>query len=327
MRKTLIFIGLFLSFGFASHALAQGFVSLAPIPGLTDTSATSVINSATLASFFNNLYKYLIGLAATLAVIQIIWAGIEIAMNKDNASKLLDEKGKIYNAIFGLVLVLSPALIFSIINPSILNLSLDLPPIKPMASSSTNVAGGATQATTDTVSGCMVSGTSGILQIAKCPTADSGQKQTDLCAQSGGEISIISQNTLTDGTIASSVLMCAWSNQYVFIDTSNQGTIGWFVSAFNAINNVQPLAVASDNQNNAASAIQFASTCSQSGLSTCISDPTFSSPSECTPTPKTPLPGLARKCGALSLTCRDYNSVRTLASSLCSTNPSWTPFQ
>ncbi|MDD2657182.1 MAG: pilin [Candidatus Pacebacteria bacterium] len=113
---------------FASHAFAEGFVALAPIPDLTDTSALSVANSTNLASFFNNLYKYLIGLAAVLAVIEIIWGGLEIS-TKDSVSKQSDGKERITQAIFGLVLVLSPVIVFSIINPSILNLSLNLEPL------------------------------------------------------------------------------------------------------------------------------------------------------------------------------------------------------
>ncbi|MDP2655230.1 MAG: hypothetical protein Q8P17_01580 [bacterium] len=112
-------------------ALAQGFVPLAPIPGLTDTQYAP--NG--LAAFFNNLYKFAIGIAAALAVIQIIWAGLEIAIfQKDSVSAITDNKGKIYNAIFGLVLVLSPVLVFSIINPSILNLSLNLPALDTRSS-------------------------------------------------------------------------------------------------------------------------------------------------------------------------------------------------
>ena len=129
MKKILAF-GFLAFLGFAPHVFAQGFTALAPIPGLTDTSATSVIQSAGLASFFNNLYKYLIGLAATLAVIEIIWAGLDISFfHKDAVGAIVEDKGRIYNAIFGLILVLSPVLVFSIINPSILNLSLNLPPI------------------------------------------------------------------------------------------------------------------------------------------------------------------------------------------------------
>ena len=118
-----------LFFAFAPYAFAQGFVPLAPIPGLTDVPPTS----GGLATFFNNLYKYMIGLAAALAVIMITWAGLKIAMNRDNVSTIMDSKGTIYNAVFGLVLVLSPYLVFSIINPSILNLSFNLPKLDTSA--------------------------------------------------------------------------------------------------------------------------------------------------------------------------------------------------
>jgi hypothetical protein len=123
MKKILFMVIIFLSLGLASHVFAQGFVPLAPIPGLTQ----GVTADATgLANFFNNLYKYCIGLAAVLAIIEIIWGGLEIS-TQDSVSKKSDGKERITQAIFGLVLVLSPVLVFSIINPSILNLSLNLP--------------------------------------------------------------------------------------------------------------------------------------------------------------------------------------------------------
>jgi hypothetical protein len=88
-----------------------------------------------IVNFFNNLYKYLVGLAAILAVIEIIWGGLEYS-TQDSVSKQSDGKERIYGAIMGLILVLSPVLVFSIINPSILNLSLNLPEIKPVAEGS-----------------------------------------------------------------------------------------------------------------------------------------------------------------------------------------------
>jgi len=105
--------------------LAQEFVPLAEIPGLTDPVTA---NAPGFAIFFNNLYKYLIGLSAVLAVIMIIWGGLEYS-TQDSISKKSDGKERIYAAIFGLVLVLSPVLVFSIINPAILNLSLNLEPV------------------------------------------------------------------------------------------------------------------------------------------------------------------------------------------------------
>lgn len=131
----------------APHALADGFTPLVTngIPGLTDpTTAGSVINSASLAIFFNNLYKYLIGIAAALAIVEIIWSGIKIATNQDNVSTMLDYRGRIMQAIFGLVLVLAPVLVFSVINPSILDLSLNLPALNKLDTT----GGGATTTAT-----------------------------------------------------------------------------------------------------------------------------------------------------------------------------------
>jgi len=145
---------------------SSGFVPLAPIPGLTQ-GATA--DTAGLANFLNNLYKYLIGLAAALAVIMITWEGLRIATNQDNVSVITDSKGKIYNAIFGLILVLSPYLVFSIINPQILNLSLNLPPLDTKTSSF--VGGGTTNAiptTVDSATGCTVATKGGYLSTATC---------------------------------------------------------------------------------------------------------------------------------------------------------------
>ncbi len=103
------------------------FVPLAPIPGLTaNQSGTPFSTLPALPSFLNNLYKYAIGLAAAIAVVYIIWGGIEMSV-QESVSQKLEGKNRIYNALFGLGLMLLPALVFGIINPSILNLSLNIP--------------------------------------------------------------------------------------------------------------------------------------------------------------------------------------------------------
>ncbi len=171
MKKILFIAGSFLLFGIAPHVLAEEFVALAPIPGLTDPSS-AIANSESLANFFNNLYKYLIGLAAALAVIEIIWGGLEIAVNKENVSKLTDAKGRIVQAIFGLVLVLSPVLVFSIINPSILNLSLNLRPLdtapgQTLTTGSTSNNGSQTSVTAPSA-GCTTGSSGPYLERAVC---------------------------------------------------------------------------------------------------------------------------------------------------------------
>lgn len=117
----------FLFIGFAPHVFAAtgDFIPLAGIPGLTK----DVSIDAGFAGFFNNLYKFLVGFATILAVIEIIWGGLEIS-TKDSVSKKTDGKNRIYQAIFGLILVLSPVLVFSIINPKILDLNLNMKELK-----------------------------------------------------------------------------------------------------------------------------------------------------------------------------------------------------
>lgn len=143
MKKTILLSILFALFAFVPHAFATqtGFVPLAPIPGLTDSdtangvinngsAANGVINTNSFALFFNNLYKFLVGLAIALAIIEIIWGGLEYSTTDSIGNKEAGKK-RIRNAILGLVLILSPVLVFSIINRNILNLSVTLTPIVP----------------------------------------------------------------------------------------------------------------------------------------------------------------------------------------------------
>ncbi len=109
-----------------AHAQGANFVPLAPIPGLTDSgTASQVLSSGSFAAFFNNLYKFLVGLAAALAVIEIVIGGLEWSTAGDNTSKVSKGRERITQAVLGLVLVLSPVLVFSIINPTILNLNVN----------------------------------------------------------------------------------------------------------------------------------------------------------------------------------------------------------
>jgi hypothetical protein len=126
MRKwCLITVGVF--FLSAPLALAAGeFVPLAPISGLNEgVSATHTGISA----FLDNLYTFCIGIAVVLAIIMIIWGGFEYALSEAISSKSAG-KQKMVGAVFGLVLVLSPYVVFSIINPSILSLDVNMPALK-----------------------------------------------------------------------------------------------------------------------------------------------------------------------------------------------------
>jgi hypothetical protein len=323
MKKTILVAVVILFFGLAPIAFAEGFVALAPIPGLTKDIAA---NTQGLATFFNNLYRFAIGMAAVLAVIQIIWGGIEIAVNKDNVSKIIDSKGRILQAILGLVLVLSPVLVFSIINPSILNLSINLRELQTTTGSPSQPTGTGTVAATDTSSGCVVNGISGILQIAVCPSDAAARTWGQGCNNALDVLSPITQTSSANPTtgIASvkNVIACTTRQlSYIFINTDR---------TFRAINSIQPLVHTSARPNNAANAISFANICQSAGLGwkTCISDvPSTVSARrvDCQLTRSDPSYGTTWKCYEENLSCENRNIV--FNNQICADGPEWAPFR
>ena len=324
-KKTILIASALLFFGFAPHVLADGFVALAPIPGLTQGITA---NTAGLAQFFNNLYRFAIGMAAVLAIIQIIWGGIEIAVNKDNVSKIIDSKGRILQAILGLVLVLSPVLVFSIINPSILNLSINLRELDTRTAfqagtNGTGTGGVGTSVATDPSSLCNVNGISGILQIAVCPSSEAARTWGQSCTSDN--LSRITELTTTNSAngIATnrSVITCTGRQNYRFIDPG-----GTYTSWSTAVNRLRPLSSTTNRPNNGSDAINFANICSSAGIGwqTCISNSpaaTFAVPCQLT--------GVAAqttwRCYDEVVSC--INQTNLTSRGLCSDNPGWTAFQ
>ncbi len=94
------------------------FVPLTSIPVLHNFTATT-----SLPALLSYIYKICIGLAATLAVLQIMRAGV-LYMGGDSITEKKEARALISTSIVGLILVLSPYIVFSIINPSILNLDI-----------------------------------------------------------------------------------------------------------------------------------------------------------------------------------------------------------
>lgn len=128
MKKALIVLILLVAaampfIGYAQEAAeptcTKGFCTLTQIDSIKFAS-----NATELPVFLNSLYKICIGLAAALAVLQIIRAGVTWSTAGDSHEKISEAKGLITMSIAGLVLVLSPVIVFSIINPEILSLKI-----------------------------------------------------------------------------------------------------------------------------------------------------------------------------------------------------------
>jgi hypothetical protein len=103
----------------SSTAGNTAFVSLTQFPQIQALS-----ESSNFATFINTFYKILIGVGSALAVIMIMIAGVQFMTSRGSVTSNEKAKSRIQNAIFGLILLLSPVIVFTIINPSILKLNL-----------------------------------------------------------------------------------------------------------------------------------------------------------------------------------------------------------
>ena len=76
-----------------------------------------------LGTFLAQAFQFGLALAAALAVVMIVWGGVEIMLS-ESMFKKEDGKKKIWDAIWGLGLALVSWLILYTINPDILNFKL-----------------------------------------------------------------------------------------------------------------------------------------------------------------------------------------------------------
>ncbi len=129
-RSSFIFIGfLVVLIGIPSIALAStptAFVPLTDIPVFSDAA-----KAGSLPNFFNALYKITIGIAVVLTVLQLVRGGVMYTMGDSGFAKIEEAKHIITTALLGLLLVLSPYIVFTVINPNILNLNIDAGGLTP----------------------------------------------------------------------------------------------------------------------------------------------------------------------------------------------------
>ncbi len=111
------------SFVFAAEA--PSFTALTSIPGVQEAA-----NSQSLAILLNNLYRLCIGAAAVIAVLKIVQGGV-IYMLGDSITEKKDAKHHITMAVLGLLFLLTPYLVFSVIDPRILRLDVDVSGLTP----------------------------------------------------------------------------------------------------------------------------------------------------------------------------------------------------
>lgn len=76
-----------------------------------------------LGVFLAQAFQFGLAIAAALAVIMIVWGGVEVMLS-ESLFKKEDGKKKVWDAVWGLLLALVSWLILYTINPDILNFKL-----------------------------------------------------------------------------------------------------------------------------------------------------------------------------------------------------------
>lgn len=180
----------------AAHAQSSDFVPLTSLPGLKD-----FVGATSLPNLLSSIYKICIGLAATLAVLQIMLAGVEY-MGGDSVTEKKAARERIGLAIGGLILVLSPTIVFSIINPHILDLDIsnDVGQLAPGTSSTGSAS--AAPASSDSLTSTPSGAPSCAAPIANGATVASANDQACCNAQQGCHVQISFTNALNAPTCA-----------------------------------------------------------------------------------------------------------------------------
>ncbi|MFH0853892.1 MAG: pilin [bacterium] len=110
-------------------AMGANYTEIVPklsVPvGKFDTNSFDKANRQNwLGQYILAWFNYLVGAIGIIAVMMISWGGIKWITSGGNSSQVEDAKGKIKNAVMGIVLLLCTYTIFKTINPRLLNLSL-----------------------------------------------------------------------------------------------------------------------------------------------------------------------------------------------------------
>ncbi len=120
MKKILYLIVLNLIF-ISSITFAVEYVPLAPIEGYVTQGTVG----AGLEAYIANMYRLGVGIATLLAVLMVIWGGVEY-MTTDAWGHKEEGKERIQSALFGLMLALGSYLIIATIDKSILDVDFNV---------------------------------------------------------------------------------------------------------------------------------------------------------------------------------------------------------
>jgi hypothetical protein len=133
MRKILFYtILILISMPLVSMA-EDKYTLLEPLPCIQGTgnncAASTTISEISLDTYIGYIFKFAIAISAFLAVLMIIWGGFEIMLSEAIPAKM-EGKSRVYNALIGLLMVLSSYLILRTIDPRLVEINTSIPTIE-----------------------------------------------------------------------------------------------------------------------------------------------------------------------------------------------------
>lgn len=87
------------------------------------------VRPANIGACVSQIYLWSLGVAATAAVVMMIWGGYLIMTAAGNGEQASKGKSYFASSIAGIVLLMASYLILSLINPDLTNFQLTVPPI------------------------------------------------------------------------------------------------------------------------------------------------------------------------------------------------------
>ncbi len=107
------------------------YTLLEPLPcveGVGNCTKGTLQSEISFQDYVGYVFKFSIALAVFLAIVVIIYAGFEYMLSEALPAKL-DAKGRIYSAIKGLILVFASYLILRVIDPRLVQVYTEVPPV------------------------------------------------------------------------------------------------------------------------------------------------------------------------------------------------------
>ncbi len=84
----------------------------------------------TVGGFLNAVFKMSISIGAVVAVSQFVYGGLTYMLSESGAVQMGESKGRMTNAVLGLLMLLATYIVFMQINPDMLSLDVVAKPVQ-----------------------------------------------------------------------------------------------------------------------------------------------------------------------------------------------------